>query len=221
MLLTQVRTEHQRSAKSSSLLTIGTAEFVDTADLVLHFDKQGTVTSEKGLGRVAAVIEDEPASDATPSTHKATNDIPREEEMEEENPELVEIAAALEDAHHRGDWNGWLFFYKQMPTWAVVPFLLVTVIDTICEKITCELKAFKESRLVGGILIFCLAIYMRIWIDQYPDSKSLFAGYVAIGFASTIAYVAMAVYVLIHERPMARTNNSQTIFPNHFAAICQ
>ena len=119
-------------------LTRAAAQFVDAADLVLHFDKQGKVTTEPGLRKMDSIVADESTLDATQTTNETTSEPPPDQKREQENPELVEVAEALEDAHHRGDWNTWVFFYKQMPVWAVIPFLVVTVMNTICEKVTCR-----------------------------------------------------------------------------------
>ncbi|TQS33504.1 hypothetical protein Golomagni_06149 [Golovinomyces magnicellulatus] len=99
---------------------------------------------------------------------------PEEEELQMTNAEQV-AQEVTEDgsAHHKGDLSVYLFFFETGPAWQFLLFLVAVTLHTICERVS--------------------AIFMRIWLDSFPDSRSMFATYAVLGFSPILTFFAMNI----------------------------
>lgn len=109
----------------------------------------------------------------------------------------AKLAALTEkaDNYHKGDMSLYYFFLKTFPIWMFYLFLIFSVINTVAERSSgkythhfiCHVKSANRP----------LAIFMRYWVDHHPDTKRLFPAYAVLGFAPTLTYLAMNMYVTI------------------------
>lgn len=124
-------------------------EFIDAADLVLRFDRDGQVAVEAGQGD-RELVEFSQAHESASSQSEATDNLATKEV--DYNPEEAEDENAAANLRQRGDWSLWLFFFKSAPTWMFVAFVVASLVNAVAEKMTCELLHHIQMIVICNIL---------------------------------------------------------------------
>lgn len=158
----------------------------------MQFDSDGNVLVE--AGQSDQVLE---AMNQTPDSTSVTEEDASIAGNQDTNlaAEEPEDDGEILNLHHRRDWSLWLFFFKSAPTWMFVAFVVASLVDAVAERMTCESSHEIPTTSTWKMLTSnkLAAIFMRIWIDASPNSRSPFAAYAVLGFASTLTYLAMAM----------------------------
>ncbi|KAG8412280.1 hypothetical protein J3458_014468 [Metarhizium acridum] len=166
-----------RRLGSTVVMTIHSAEYINSADQTLVIGDGGSIKSVAGLGDVGQCQEDV-TEWLSPSAGEETEE--KDEATDEAQDACKESGTAANNElliRRQGDFGLYSFYLKSTAKWLWAIWLVTVIFVAVAERLP--------------------EIFLRIWLDVAPDNKVYLVGYILFGFSSfTAAGITLSLYYL-------------------------